>query len=27
LQGYEIVVPLLPANGTIYVSGIYPNEG
>jgi hypothetical protein len=27
LQGYEITVPLLPVNGTLYVSAIYPNEG
>ncbi len=27
MSGYQIVVPTLPVNGTIYVSGIYPNEG
>jgi hypothetical protein len=27
LNGYTIVLPVLPANGTIYVSAIYPNEG
>jgi hypothetical protein len=25
--GYELSVPPLPADGTIFVSGIYPNEG
>ena len=27
MSGYAIVVPTLPVNGTIYVSGIYPDEG
>jgi hypothetical protein len=27
ISGYEIVVPTLPVNGTVYVVGIYPDEG